>query len=75
LLFDIVHFKYFGLKNETIIYVVFAFIGRYYLDNVDLMTQSILPTIFIHVVFNMPAIKFLRYRRKKQYVTNNTENR
>lgn len=66
LLFGVMHFQYFGLKKNVIRYVVFAFIGGYYLANIVLITQSILPSIFLHMVFNISAILFSRYRYKKE---------
>ena len=62
LLFGVMHFQYFGLKKDAIRYVIFAFIGGYYFANIALITQSILPSIFIHIVFNTSAIVFSRYR-------------
>jgi len=65
LLFGVMHFQYFGLKKDAIRYAVFAFIGGYYCANIVLITQSLLPSIFIHMVFNISAIVFSRYRNKK----------
>jgi len=65
LLFGVMHFQYFGLKKESIRYVVFAFVGGYFFANIVLITQSILPSIFLHMVFNISAIGFSRYRIKK----------
>ena len=65
LLFGIMHFQYFGFKKDTIRYVVFAFIGGYFFANIVLMTQSILPSIFLHMAFNISAIQFSKYRYKK----------
>lgn len=65
MLFGVMHFQYFGLKKDAIRYAVFAFIGGYFCANIVLMTHSILPTIFIHMVFNISAIVFARYRKKK----------
>lgn len=65
LLFGVMHFQYFGLKKDVIRYVVFAFIGGYYFANIVLMTQSILPSIFLHMAFNISAIIFSKYRYKK----------
>ena len=65
LLFGVMHFQYFGFKKDAIRYVVFAFIGGYFFANVVLMTHSILPSIFLHMVFNISAIQFSKYKNKK----------
>jgi hypothetical protein len=65
MLFGVMHFQYFGLKKDAIRYVLFAFIGGYFLANLVLMTKSILPSIFIHMIFNTSAIVFSRYRNKR----------
>lgn len=65
LLFGIMHFQYFGFKDYAIRYVVIAFVGGYFFANIVLMTQSILPSIFIHMVFNISAVEFSKYRNIK----------
>lgn len=65
LLFGVMHFQYLGLKKDVFRYVVFAFIGGDYFANIVLMTQSILPSIFLHMAFNISAIQFSKHRYKK----------
>ncbi len=64
ILFGIMHFQYFGLKKSSIRFVVIAFVGGYYFSMITLMTNSILPSLFLHMAFNMSAIVFSKVRNK-----------
>ena len=65
LLFGVMHFQYFGLNKDAIRFVVFAFIGGYFFANIVLITHSILPSIFIHMVFNISSIVFSKYKKMR----------
>lgn len=64
ILFGVMHFQYFGLKKSSIRFVVIAFVGGYYFSMLALMTNSILPSLFLHITFNMSAIVFSKFRKK-----------
>lgn len=63
LLFGIIHFKHYGLKKSLL-----AFIGGYFFAYIVLRTGSILPTIFLHMVFNSSAIMFSKYKIKSNNI-------
>lgn len=71
LLFSIMHFQYFGFSKKTIRYAVFAFIGGYFFSKIVLSAKSILPAIFLHMVFNTSAIIYSRYSNKRYLKNNN----
>jgi membrane protease YdiL (CAAX protease family) len=64
-LFGIMHFQHWGFKRSSFRYVVLAFIGGYFFSYLVLRTQSILPTVFLHMLFNTSAIAFSNYKNKK----------
>lgn len=64
LLFSVMHFQYFGFNKGVIRYVIFAFVGGYFFAYLALETQSILPTIFLHIVFNTSAIIFSKNKKR-----------
>lgn len=64
LLFGVMHFQYFGFNMGALRYVIFAFIGGYFFAHLVLETFSIIPSIFLHMVFNISAILFSKYRNK-----------
>lgn len=65
LLFGIMHFQYFGFKMSSVRYVILAFIGGYVFSYLVLRTQSILPTMFLHMIFNTSAILFTKHKNRK----------
>ncbi|WP_162848413.1 CPBP family intramembrane glutamic endopeptidase [Paenibacillus nanensis] len=55
-LFAICHLQYYRLSTQSIRFMIFAFLGGILLGAMAEMTESILFSVILHLVFNISAV-------------------
>ncbi|WP_440119802.1 lysostaphin resistance A-like protein [Paenibacillus sp. QZ-Y1] len=57
-LFAICHLQYYKYSTETIRFMIFAFLGGILLGAMTEITQSIMLSLILHIVFNLFSVLF-----------------
>lgn len=64
LLFGVMHFQYFGFTKVALRKVMISVFGGFFFAYFSYRSQSIIPSLIAHVIFNTSAILYTRMNRK-----------